>query len=169
MVTTEEREHIIKKGHKQFDDLIAWNFDLQEKLVNKSDFVLLPVTEDRESICKGNNRPIDALQQGRMVLTNPGIPSYEDLKEFLYGDLYEKYQEMVKNPGQVVSKIMRAQEFIEQNYSPKQYQENGNKYMKILRLQQHIIINYIKNMLIDLRAPIIGTFHIPFIMKMMVC
>ena len=50
--------------------MIAWNFDLQEKLVNKSDFVLLPVTEDRESICKGNNRPIDALQQGKMVLTN---------------------------------------------------------------------------------------------------
>ena len=37
----DEEEHIIKKGHKQFDDLIAWNFDLQEKLVNKSDFVLL--------------------------------------------------------------------------------------------------------------------------------
>ncbi len=29
------------------------------------------------------------------------------------------YQEMIKNPGQVIGKIMRAQEFIEQNYSPK--------------------------------------------------
>ena len=116
----QEREHIIKKGHKQFDDLIAWNFDLQDKMVNKSDFVILPVTEDRESICKGNNRPIDALQQGRMVLTNPGIPSYEDLKDFLYiGDLYEMYQGMINQPGQVVNKIMKAQEFIEQNYSPK--------------------------------------------------
>ena len=116
----QEREHIIKKGHKQFDSLIAWDYTLQEKLVNKSDFVLLPVTEDRESMCKGNNRPIDALQQGRMVLTNPGIPSYEDLKDFLYiGDLYEMYQGMINQPGQVVSKIKRAQEFIEQNYSPK--------------------------------------------------
>ena len=116
----QEREHIIKKGHKQFDDLIAWDFNLQDKLVNKSDFVILPVTEDRESKCKGNNRPIDALQQGRMVLTNPGIPSYEDLKDFLYiGDLYEMYQGMINQPGQVVNKIMKAQEFIEQNYSPK--------------------------------------------------
>tara|TARA_B100000085_G_scaffold30306_1_gene25018 strand:- start:67 stop:813 length:747 start_codon:yes stop_codon:yes gene_type:complete len=116
----QEREHIIKKGHKQFDDLIAWDFNLQDKLVNKSDFVILPVTEDRESMCKGNNRPIDALQQGRMVLTNPGIPSYEDLKDFLYiGDLYEMYQGMINQPGQVVNKIMKAQEFIEQNYSPK--------------------------------------------------
>jgi len=94
-------------------------YSLQEKLVNKCDFVLLPVTEDRESVCKGNNRPVDALQQGRIVLTNPGIPSYEDLKDFLYiGDFYEMYQEMIKSPGQVVGKIMRAQEFIEQNYSP---------------------------------------------------
>ena len=44
MVLPEEREHIIKK--QQFNDLIAWDFDLQEKLVNQSDFVLLPVTED---------------------------------------------------------------------------------------------------------------------------
>ena len=100
--------------------MIAWDYTLQEKLVNKSDFVLLPVTEDRESMCKGNNRPVDALQQGRMVLTNPGIPSYEDLKDFLYiGDLYEMYQGMINQPGQVISKIKRAQEFIEQNYSPK--------------------------------------------------
>jgi len=27
---------------KQFDDLIAWDFNLQDKLVNKSDFVILP-------------------------------------------------------------------------------------------------------------------------------
>ena len=32
---------------------------------------------------------------------------------------YSEVKEMIKNPGQVVSKIMRAQEFIEQNYSPK--------------------------------------------------
>ena len=105
---------------KQFDDLIAWNFDLQDKMVNKSDFIILPVTEDRESMCKGNNRPIDALQQGRMVLTNPGNPSYEDLRDFLYiGDLYEMYQDMINQPGQVVNKIIKAQEFIEQNYSPR--------------------------------------------------
>ena len=43
-----KRENILlKKGHKQFDDLIAWDFDLQDKLANKSDFVLIPVTEDR--------------------------------------------------------------------------------------------------------------------------
>ena len=60
-----------------------------------------------KSTWQGNNRPIDALQQGRIVLTNPGIPSYEDLKDFLYiGDFYEMYQEMIKI--QVSScKIMR--------------------------------------------------------------
>ena len=78
---------------KQYKDLIPWDFDKQGKLVEQSDFVVLPVVDDRHSTCKGNNRPIDALQQGRIVLTNPSIPSYEDLEEVLYIDhFYEHIQ-----------------------------------------------------------------------------
>ena len=99
--------------------MIAWNFDLQEKLVIKSDFVILPVTEDRESMCKGNNRPVDALQQGRIVLTNPSIPSYEDLEDVLFIDhFYEAYTDMINNPSTVIRKIKKAQSLIDQHYTP---------------------------------------------------
>lgn len=104
---------------EDFKKLIPWDFDEQGKLVEESDFVLLPVVNDRHSSCKGNNRPIDALQQGRIVLTTPGIPSYSDLAKFLYvGDLHDMYQEMYKHPNQTINKIIKAQEFIDQNYSP---------------------------------------------------
>ena len=102
----EEKKELEEEGLKEYHSLIDWNFDKQEQLVNESDFVLLPVTSDRESRCKGNNRPIDALQQGRIVLTNPGIKSYEDLKNYLYiGDFHTTYSLMLENPEQVLYKI----------------------------------------------------------------
>lgn len=108
-LTPEDRISLQKEGVKEYTSLINWNFDKQEQLVNESDFVLLPVTSDRESRSKGNNRPIDALQQGRIVLTNPGIKSYEDLKKYLYiGDFYTTYKLMLENPEEVLSKIRNA-------------------------------------------------------------
>ena len=118
-LTPEKRKLVEDEYMILLDQLIEWDFDEQGKLVEESDFVMLPVVDDKHSSCKGNNRPIDALQQGRMVLTNPGIPSYEDLKDFLYiGDMSEIYQEMINQPDLVVDKITKAQEFIAQNYSP---------------------------------------------------
>ncbi len=116
----QDRLRIIQEGMEQYKNLIQWDMDLQGELVEKSDFVLLPVVGDRESQCKGNNRPVDALQQGRMVLTNPGIPSYkDDLDKLIYcGDIYEQYQEMIKQPNQVITRIKNAQRFIDGNYTP---------------------------------------------------
>lgn len=115
-----KRNQFEKVAMKQYEDLIPWDFDKQGKLVEQSDFVLLPVTDDRHSQCKGNNRPIDALQQGRIVLTNPSIPSYEDLAEVLFiGHFYEAYTEMINKPNNVVAKIKKAQSLIDEHYTPK--------------------------------------------------
>jgi hypothetical protein len=115
----QKRRHFEDIGMKQYQDLISWDYEKQGKLVEQSDFVILPVVDDRHSQCKGNNRPIDALQQGRIVLTNPGIPSYEDLADCLYlGYFYESYQSMIVNPKQVISRIKRAQDLIDQHYTP---------------------------------------------------
>ena len=114
------RKQLEDEGMKQFKELIPWNFEKQGELVEQSDFVILPVTDDRHSQCKGNNRPIDALQQGRIVLTNPGIPSYEDIRDCLImGHFYESYQLMIDNPNMVISKIQNAQKLIDQHYTPK--------------------------------------------------
>ena len=113
------RNHFENIGMKQYEELISWDFEKQGKLVEQSDFVILPVVDDRHSQCKGNNRPIDALQQGRIVLTNPSIPSYEDLEEVLYIDhFYEAYTDMINNPDNVIKKIKKAQSLIDQHYTP---------------------------------------------------
>ena len=115
----QKRKILEQEGINQFEQLIPWDFENQGKLVEQSDFVILPVVDDRHSQCKGNNRPIDALQQGRIVLTNPGIPSYEDLKDCLYlGHFYESYQLMIDNPKQVIGRIKKAQDLIDQHYTP---------------------------------------------------
>ena len=115
----DKRKQVEDVGMKQHEDLIPWDFDKQGKLVEQSDFVVLPVVDDRHSTCKGNNRPIDALQQGRIVLTNPSIPSYEDLEEVLYIDhFYEAYTDMIYNPSAVIRKIKKAQSLIDKHYTP---------------------------------------------------
>lgn len=114
-----KRDEVVKEGLWQYQQLIDWDFDLQGKMVEQSDFVVLPVVDDRHSQCKGNNRPVDALQQGRMVLTNPGIPSYYNLLPNIYwGHFYETYTEMINNPQQVVERIRQAQIVIDNEYTP---------------------------------------------------
>ena len=115
----QKRRHFENIGMKQYEELLPWDYEKQGKLVEQSDFVILPVVDDRHSQCKGNNRPIDALQQGRIVLTNPSIPSYEDLEEVLYIDhFYEAYTDMINNPDNVIKKIKKAQSLIDQHYTP---------------------------------------------------
>lgn len=130
----DKRKQFEKVAMKQYEDLIPWDFDKQGKLVEQSDFVVLPVTDDRHSQCKGNNRPIDALQQGRIVLTNPSIPSYEDLEEVLFIDhFYEAYTEMINNPDNVVAKIKKAQSLIDEHYTPKAVGKKWEQVYEIVK------------------------------------
>jgi len=130
----QKRELLENAGMKQYEELIPWDFKKQGKLVEQSDFVILPVTDDRHSQCKGNNRPIDALQQGRIVLTNPGIPSYEDLEDYLFmGHFYELYQLMIDNPKMVISKIQNAQKLIDQHYTPKAVAKKWEQIYEIVK------------------------------------
>ena len=115
----------------------------------------MPVVDDRHSQCKGNNRPIDALQQGRIVLTNPGIPSYDDLYDFMFiGNFYETYKLMIDNPKIVIDRIKMAQNLIDQQYTPAAY-KNGSKFMKLLAVTTYNNKLY-KEYVIDLKALIIG-------------
>ena len=130
----QKRRHLENIGINQFEKLIPWDFENQGKLVEKSDFVILPVVDDRHSQCKGNNRPIDALQQGRIVLTNPGIPSYDDLAECIYsGHFYESYHLMVNNPKQVISRIKKAQDLIDLHYTPKAVGKKWEQVYEIVK------------------------------------
>jgi hypothetical protein len=130
----QKRKHFENIEMKQYEELLLWDYEKQGKLVEQSDFVILPVVDDRHSQCKGNNRPIDALQQGRIVLTNPGIPSYEDLADYLYlGHFYESYQLMVDNPKQVINIIKKAQSLIDKHYTPKAVGKKWEQVYEIVK------------------------------------
>ena len=103
---------------------IDWNFNLQEKLVREADFILLPIAyaEKKKAflLSKGNNRPIDGIQQGKFVITNNTIPSYVDLNNFLWaGNIAEGLRYAIDNPNEVVQKITLGQEHINKYYTPK--------------------------------------------------
>jgi hypothetical protein len=130
----QKRKILEQEGMNQFEQLIPWNFENQGKFVEQSDFVVLPVVDDRHSQCKGNNRPIDALQQGRIVLTNPSIPSYEDLEDVLFIDhFYEAYTDMINNPNTVMAKIKKAQSLIDQHYTPKAVGKKWEQVYEIVK------------------------------------
>lgn len=102
---------------------IEWSYDAQEELVKKADFVFMPVSDKPKHEIfvksKGNNRPVDAIQQGKFVLTNRTIPSYLELGKYLYaGDVFEGLTFAITNPKVVYDKIASGQKHIEKNYLP---------------------------------------------------
>jgi len=107
--------------HHTFDTrkLIKWNFQTQGDLVRQSDIVLLPVNNDFEmSKYKGNNRPVDAIRQGRFVITNATTKSWLKLKDFMWcGDIEEGFKWAINNPVQVKEKITLGQKYVRENYS----------------------------------------------------
>jgi len=130
----QKRKIVQDEGMKQYEQLIPWDYENQGRLVEQSDFVVLPVVDDRHSQCKGNNRPIDALQQGRAVLTNPGIPSYDELFNCLFvGHFYETYKIMIDNPKLVIDKIKLAQTIIDKDYTPKAIGKKWEQVYEIVK------------------------------------
>jgi glycosyltransferase involved in cell wall biosynthesis len=97
---------------------VDWSFGTQGSLVRQSNIVILPVNpNDRMTQSKGNNRPVDALRLGRFVITTPGCPSYEVLKDFIYiGDIAEGYKWALENKEEVIEKITAGQKFVRENY-----------------------------------------------------
>ncbi len=80
---------------------------------------------------KGNNRPIDAIRQGKFVITTTTIPSYVELKDYLYaGDILRGFKFALQNPKMVYEKILKGQEYIRNFYEPKQI---ANKWLELER------------------------------------
>lgn len=112
--------------NKNIDDpewWINWSFDIQQQLVNSCDAILLPILYNEKISkfvkSKGNNRPIDAIQQGKFVITQNYIPSYADLKDFMWvGNLTKGFEYFINNPQEVYQKILLGQEHINKYYTP---------------------------------------------------
>ena len=68
---------------------------------------------------KGHNRPVDALRQGRLVITNATIPSWQLLQRFIWcGNINEGVKWAINNPKEVKQKVEEGQRFVRNNFTP---------------------------------------------------
>ena len=97
-----------------------WDWDLQGQFLKECDIVLIPVnTDNYRTITKSANRVIDSLISGRFVVTSP-LESYLEFKDYTWqGDYIEGIKWSLANPDQVIDKIAKGQQYVEQNYSAK--------------------------------------------------
>lgn len=98
-----------------------WKPMLVEKFLPETDIVFLPTQKHPWSKCKSANRAVDAINAGKMVITDSS-DVYGHLKDFLFIvdnpdelpsllELWRTDKEFIKN------KIEKGQEFIQKNYS----------------------------------------------------
>lgn len=124
--TVQPNVHLDVVTNKNVDDPIwwtDWSFETQEEMVKNSDAILLPIfyNDKIEKFVKGkgNNRPIDALQQGKFVITQSYIPSYIELKDYLWtGNLLTGFEYFINNPNEVYQKVLMGQAHITKYYTP---------------------------------------------------
>ena len=130
--------HLTILTNKKRDDpdhWVDWSFEKQNEMVANTDFVIIPTSEREKHLehvrSKGNNRPIDAIRQGKFVITTTTIPSYVELKDYLYaGDILRGFKFALQNPKMVYEKILKGQEYIRNFYEPKQI---ANKWLELER------------------------------------
>jgi len=112
---------------------IFWDFKTQGEFVRQSDLALLPVNNDHEMTqYKGNNRPVDALRQGKFVITNATIPSWQLLTNFIWlGDINEGIKWAINNPKEVIKKVEAGQKFVRNNYTPEKISKEWERVYNV--------------------------------------
>lgn len=115
---------ITNKKDEDPDNWINWDFEVQGNAVRNCDFVFLPISQKDKHLhfikSKGNNRPVDALRQGKFVITTDQIPSYKELSDYIYAeqDVYDGISYAINNSVEIFEKIKNGQQFINDNYDP---------------------------------------------------
>lgn len=107
-------------GNINFDriNMQEWTWELQGQLLEQCDIVLMPVhTDNPRTDTKSANRVIDSLISGRFVITTP-LASYQEFAPYTWqGDYIEGIKWAWANPAQVIDKITKGQQYVEQHYS----------------------------------------------------
>lgn len=89
-----------------------WSLDALRKAFKKADIVLMPATAGYKS----PNRTLEAIRQGCFVVAEP----HPSLRHFPIwkGDIYEGLAWAISHHTEANQMILKAQDFIKQNYSP---------------------------------------------------
>lgn len=100
-----------------------WSYEKQGEIVRDSDITIIPIRPYSTNVLfKSPNRIIDAIQQGRLVFTNPGVASYEPLRDFVVmrddSNFGESLKWALNNKDQVIDKIKKGQDYILKHHTP---------------------------------------------------
>ena len=112
----------IRKVNSPNIKIYEWSFERQTNFLDQCDIVLLPFKNNKKNIStKSPNRIVEAINRGKFVITNYGVNSYEEFKDFIFLDDYDKIVEGIvwtlSNKKEVIRKISEGQKFIHQNYN----------------------------------------------------
>lgn len=101
----------------------TWTFEKQTNLMEECDIILLPFSNNFKNISvKSPNRLVESLQVGKFIVTNNGVDSYQEFKDFIFLDDYDKISEGIiwafHNREEVLNKVTEGQKHIDLFYSP---------------------------------------------------
>jgi hypothetical protein len=101
-------------------EFLPWSPPIMESAIAASDLILIP-SDYRNPVtqAKSPNRLIAGLHGGRFVVAHP-LPAYEPYAEFAWlgEDLCEGLRWAINHPREVLERIVRGQEHIDQKHSP---------------------------------------------------
>jgi glycosyltransferase involved in cell wall biosynthesis len=111
------------------NNMYHWSFEKQGQIVKDCDIVLIPLPKGMPLVqVKSPNRVIDGLQQGKFVIANEGVDSYEKFKDYIcLGSIKDGLNWALNNKEEVIEKIKRGQQYIEQYHSA---EEIGRRWIE---------------------------------------
>lgn len=124
--------------NESFFQTHEWSFDKQTKLLDECDLVFLPFKNNSKNIAtKSPNRIVESINRGKFVVTNWGVDSYNDLKDFIFLDEYDKLVDgilwSINNKEEVILKITDGQKYIDDNYSVDSVSETWKQAYELVK------------------------------------
>lgn len=97
-------------------DCAEWSLEAQRKALWSECIVIIPTGK---SLCKSENRMVEAIRNGKYVCAEH-LPAYEKFKQFFdLGDIPDHIDRALSNYKDSLERVIAAQEFIQDRYSPK--------------------------------------------------
>jgi len=103
-----------------------WTPENMKSLMGLSSIVIIPTGK---SMAKSENRMVEAIRGGHYVCAEP-LPSYEPFSQFFeLGDIPRHVEQALASPEESVKRILAAQDYIRDRYSPASI---GKQWMEVL-------------------------------------
>ena len=102
-------------------DFVPWKPNLVETMIEDYDVVLVPTTQEEWTKCKSPNRVVDAINAGKLVITDDA-ELYKEFKDFIIvvdgvDSVKEALEFYKEKPEEVKEMITKGQKYITKRYN----------------------------------------------------